>query len=220
MVRLMPRRLLLASFLLSSLAALLGSSEQAGAHPHVWVTMKSELIYAPDGSVTGIREAWTFDDMYSAYATEGLPQKAKGAFTREELAALAETNVTALKEYEYFTYAKAEGKKAAFGDPVDYWLDYKDQMLTLNFTLPFKSAVKAKLLQLEVFDPEFFVDFSFAAQEPVRLVDAPATCKADLAKPNDGQFPASQRLDRSLQLSEANAGMGANFANKIMITCP
>jgi hypothetical protein len=30
-------------------------TDSAGAHPHVWVTMSSELIYAADGSVTGIR---------------------------------------------------------------------------------------------------------------------------------------------------------------------
>src|ERR1700736_508735 len=35
----------------------------AQAHPHVWITASSELVYAPDGSVTGVRHAWTFDDM-------------------------------------------------------------------------------------------------------------------------------------------------------------
>ncbi len=43
----------------------------AFAHPHVWVTMESELVYAPDGSITGIRHAWTFDDVFSTYATQG-----------------------------------------------------------------------------------------------------------------------------------------------------
>ena len=28
----------------------------AQAHPHVWVAFKSDVIYAPDGSVTGIRQ--------------------------------------------------------------------------------------------------------------------------------------------------------------------
>ena len=35
----------------------------AQAHPHVWVTMTTELVYAPDGSATAVRHAWTFDDM-------------------------------------------------------------------------------------------------------------------------------------------------------------
>ena len=40
------------------------AADAATAHPHVWVTMRSELVYAPDGAVTGIRQAWTFDDLF------------------------------------------------------------------------------------------------------------------------------------------------------------
>src|SRR5437660_10032865 len=95
-------------------AALLIAAAPALAHPHVWVQMKSELLYAPDGSLTGVRHAWTFDDMFSTFATQGLASKVKGAFTREELAPPAEVNVTSLKAFDSFTYAKANGTKATF----------------------------------------------------------------------------------------------------------
>ena len=111
----------------------------ASAHPHVWITATSELLYAEDGSITGVRHAWTFDDMFSAYAVQGLEAKKKGAYTREELGPLAQTNVESLKEYAYFTFARADGKKERFNEPVDYYLDYKDTVLTLHFTLPLKT---------------------------------------------------------------------------------
>ncbi len=99
----------------------------ATAHPHVWVTMKNELVYAPDGSVTGIRHHWAFDDMFSAFALQGIASKVKGQYTRAELAPLAKVNIDSLKEYKYFTYATADGKTAPFVDPLPgYWLDYKD----------------------------------------------------------------------------------------------
>jgi ABC-type uncharacterized transport system substrate-binding protein len=50
-----------------SLALALGAGA-AQAHPHVWVTAASELVFTTDGSITGVRHAWTFDDMFSAYA--------------------------------------------------------------------------------------------------------------------------------------------------------
>ena len=107
----------------------LGLSAPAQAHPHVWVTMHSEVLYAPDGSATGVRHAWSFDDMFSAFATQGYESKVKGQFTREELAPLAKVNVESLKEYDYFTYAAADGKKAEMTDPLpDYYLDFKDQV--------------------------------------------------------------------------------------------
>jgi ABC-type uncharacterized transport system substrate-binding protein len=210
--------------LIATMACLLAATLPAKAHPHVWVTMTEELLYAPDGSVTGVRHAWTFDDMFSAYATQGMEQKTKGQFTREELAPLAKVNVESLKEYAYFTYAKVNGKRQrdAFLDPVDYYLDYdpKETVLTLHFTLPFKTPVKAKTLHVEVYDPEFFIDFGFADKDPARLVGAPAQCAVAVEKPRDDFFSASMRLDKNFMTSEANAGQGASFANRISVTCP
>lgn len=191
----------------------------ASAHPHVWVTAKSEIVYAPDGSITGVRHAWTFDDMFSTYATQGLPQKTKGVFTREELADLAKTNVESLKEYDYFTYAKTGPDKQRFNEPVDYFLEFKDSTLTLHFTLPFKTPVKTKALALEIFDPYYFVDFAFAAQDPAKLVGAPAACKLDFARPNPNN-PAAQKLTEQMFQSGDNSNYGAAFATRLTVTCP
>ena len=211
-------------FLFTALASFAIAIPPAHAHPHVWVTMTEEVLYAADGSVTGVRHAWTFDDMFSAFATQGIEQKTKGAFTRDELKPLAQVNVESLKEYAYFTYAKVNGKrqKELFLDPIDYYLDYdpKETVLTLHFTLPFKTPVKAQALVLEVYDPEFFIDFGFAEKNPVRLVNAPERCSASIEKPHDDNFSAALRLDKNFMTSEANAGLGANFANRISVTCP
>ena len=130
---------------------------------------------------------------------------------------------SSLQEYAYFTYVKVNGKrqKDALSDPVDYYLEYdpKETVLTLHFTLPFKTPVKAKALDVEVYDPEFFIDFGFAEKDQVRLVNAPAQCSVSVAKPRDDFFSAAVRLDKSMAW-EANAGMGASFANRISVTCP
>ena len=64
---------LLRCFVLAALVLFVAGEAQA--HPHVWVTMKSELVYGADGSATGVRHAWTFDDMFSTFATQGLESK-------------------------------------------------------------------------------------------------------------------------------------------------
>ena len=82
--------------------------------------------------------------MFSTYALQGIETKTKGVYSREELAPLAQTNVESLKEFDFFTFAKADGKKEKFLEPVDYFLEYKDGALTLHFTLPLKTPVKAE----------------------------------------------------------------------------
>jgi ABC-type uncharacterized transport system substrate-binding protein len=193
----------------------------ARAHPHVWVTMHTELIYAPDGAITGVRHHWAFDDMFSAFATQGLESKEKGKFTREELAPLAKVNIESLKEYDYFTFATADGKKAELTDPApEYWLDFNDSILTLNFTLPFKTPVKAKELKLEVYDQTIFVDFAWAKKEPVHLVGAPH-CKADVVLPREMTYAEGKALSM-IPADQTNTTMAirAQFANKILVHCP
>jgi ABC-type uncharacterized transport system substrate-binding protein len=205
----------------SALACLFAvAGGEAVAHPHVWVTMKSEVVYAADGTVTGVRHAWTFDDMFSAFATQGIESKKKGAFTREELAPLAEVNVTSLKEFDFFTQGKADGKKAVFTDPVDYYLEYKDNVLTLNFMLPLKTPAKVKRLQLDIYDPTYFVDFTFAEKDPVALAGAPAACKLAVARPNDPTTQGRQVGEAFFNSLTSSSDYGAQFANKIAVTCP
>jgi ABC-type uncharacterized transport system substrate-binding protein len=211
-------------FLLCAFAGLVATSSAASAHPHVWVLMKAELIYAPDGSVTGVRHAWTFDDMFSVFATQGIDAKTKGEFSREELKPLAQTNVESLKDFDYFTFAQSSGKQLPFADPLaDYYLEYdsKETVLTLHFTLPFKAPVKVKDLDVDIYDASFFVDFSFTEKDPVALRGAPAQCKLSVAKPQEmdaalagklSQMPADAQLDPSQYL-------GAQFANKIVVKC-
>jgi len=199
--------------------ALVFGGNAAQAHPHVWITSTSELLYAPDGSISGVRHAWTFDDMFSTYALQGLETKTKGVYSREELGPLAQTNVESLKEYGFFTFAKADGKKAKFQEPVDYYLEYGDGRLTLHFTLMLKAPVKPRELVLDVFDPEFFIDFKFADKDPVRLVGAPAACQMTFQRPSDGTANA-QKLGEQTFASGDNSNFGAMFANKIRVECP
>jgi ABC-type uncharacterized transport system substrate-binding protein len=197
------------------------SIARADAHPHVWVTIHSEILYSADGTMAGVRHAWTFDDMFSAYALQGISHAKKGQYTREELAPLAEVNVTSLKEYAYFTYARADGRKLKFSDPTDHWLEYKNATLTLHFTLPLKAPAPAKVMQIEIYDPTIFVDFEFAKDKPALLSGAPAQCLLTVDLPHQ-PTPAEQ-----LRLSEldnapldASSTYGEIFANKILVKCP
>jgi ABC-type uncharacterized transport system substrate-binding protein len=205
--------------LLALAGAITLGAAPAQAHPHVWITAKSEVVYAPDGAISGVRHAWTFDDMFSTFALQGIETKTKGVYSREQLAPLAQTNIESLKEFGYFTFAKADGKKEKFVEPVDYYLEFKDDALTLHFMLPVKTPFKARQTALEVFDPSFFIDFKFDDKDPIKLVGAPADCKLAFQRPNDGTANA-QRLNENNFMSGDNSNYGAMYANKMLVDCP
>lgn len=208
--------------MLAAICGLALTAAPVRAHPHVWVTMQSELVYAPDGTITGIRHAWSFDDMFSAFATQGYESKVKGEFTREELAPLAQVNVESLKEYDYFTYVTIDGKKVKLKEPAPgYYLEWKDQVLILHFTLPFVEPVKTPSMVVDVYDPSIFVDFSFAKENPAKLIDAPAGCKVEAKPPREMTFAEGKALSQ-IPADQPNTAMaiGAEFANKLLVTCP
>jgi ABC-type uncharacterized transport system substrate-binding protein len=209
-----------AACLFAALALLFAGAVPALAHPHVWVTMKSEIVYSPDGMITGVRHAWTFDEMFSTFATQGIESKKKGEFTREELKPLAEVNVTSLKEFGFFTFAKAAGKKVSLVDPVDYYLEFNNSMLTLNFTLPVQTPVKAPSLDVEIYDPDYFVDFSFAEKDPVALKGAPAACKFAVGRPGGAGAAPVATPDESFFQKDSTTNYGAQFSNRIAVKCP
>jgi ABC-type uncharacterized transport system substrate-binding protein len=209
-----------AACLFAALALLFAGAAPALAHPHVWVTMKSEIVYSPDGMITGVRHAWTFDEMFSTFATQGIESKKKGEFTREELKPLAEVNVTSLKEFGFFTFAKAAGKKVSLVDPVDYYLEFNNSMLTLNFTLPVQTPVKAPSLDVEIYDPDYFVDFSFAEKDPVALKGAPAACKFAVGRPGGAGAAPVATPDESFFQKDSTTNYGAQFSNRIAVKCP
>jgi ABC-type uncharacterized transport system substrate-binding protein len=193
----------------------------ATAHPHVWVTFHSDVLYSPDGAMTGIRHIWSFDDMYSAFALQGIKHAKKGEYTREELSSLAHLNVTSLKDFDFFTFVQAFGRKMEFADPTDYWLDYKDTILTLHFTLPVKEPLPADVTQIEIYDPSIFVDFEFAKTHPVNLVGAPPQCRLDVELPHEPTAADQVRLSQ-LDAHPLASGdtYGEMFANKIFVKCP
>jgi ABC-type uncharacterized transport system substrate-binding protein len=212
----MIHRLVLTVFgvLIAFGVCLVAAPGRGEAHPHVWVMVTAEVLYAPDGSVTGVRQDWTFDEMFSTFATHGVKQKTQGVFAPEELAPLARVYIDGLKDYGYFTHAKLDGqqRKDAFADPTDYSADYdtKETALTLHFTLPFKAPVAANALAIEIYDPQLFFYLSFAKSDPVRLIGAPAQCAPAVKKSEDGDSPATGHI----------AGMIATSTSQIWVKCP
>lgn len=202
------------------IGAILSGIASASAHPHVWVTAASELLYGADGTITGVRHTWTFDEMFSTFALQGIESKTKGVYTREDLVPLAQTNVESLKEYDFFTYARASKKKQLFTDPVDYYLEHKNGALVLHFTLPFKTPFKASQLSFEIYDPSYFVEFALQKQDPFQLVGGPQDCKIEIKRPEESTAPGTQTLNEDSFLNNENENMGAQFANKIAVNCP
>lgn len=201
---------------------LLAAAQPVLAHPHVYIVVKAEALFDAAGRISGIRQAWTFDDMYSAYQVQGLAKDGKRA-TREDMAPLAKEQSEQLAESGFFTVVKDGGKQVEFDKPVDVALEEgEDKLVTLSFTLPLKvPATAAKAFSLQVYDPSYFVSFEFDDKAGLALKDAPKNCISSVSKPPPLVAGDSQKLSESFFSGlSPGANFGIKMASRASVACP
>jgi nickel/cobalt exporter len=220
----LPRRSQVAAVLLF-LLAMLGLSAPAAAHPHVFVTVRAELMFDEAGRMKAIGNVWQFDPAFSAFAVEGLDLDGDGKLGDAELAPLAKVNVESLAEFGYFTFLSVDGGEKAFAPPTEYWLEHDGDRLTLFYTLPLATPVPVGAdTRLEIFDPEYFVAFEFVPDNPLTLAGAPAGCTATYHPPQGvdeqtmAMLNALPRDQRELPSDLANVTDA--LADVFTIACP
>jgi ABC-type uncharacterized transport system substrate-binding protein len=193
----------------------------ASAHPHVWVNAETAILTGPDQEITGFRHKWTFDEFYSQFAVNGLDANGDGIYSEEELQPLAQTNVEALKEFEYFTFAFLGLQKLAIKEPPPgHRLEYKSKLLTLYFTVPLEKPVpreKFKDFNFAVYDPGMYVSLTLDKAAPVEIVSAKTLpCRAQIgARPSAKDANAAQ-LGENI---DPASNLGLQFAERITLDC-
>ena len=216
----MPR--LLAAFL--SLALLpLGLALPAAAHPHVWVIYETAVVYEGD-KITALRHKWTFDEMYTTMAIEGLDANKDGVYSREELAELAKVNMEGLTEFDYFSFAKLGETPLKFKVPTEFYLEHKNDALSLYYTLPLERPVPASAANFtfSIYDPSFFISFEPAKENAFSVVNAPEGCKAATIvseKEKADLDRLKQAFGTAVTAGDANMGTGLSYAQTVGVSC-
>ena len=118
-----PRPLARLAGVIGSIAALAANASPVAAHPHVWVSVETTVVFE-NGSIAGFRHRWTFDEFYTAMAIHGLDTNKDGIYSRQELAELAQVNIEGLKEFGFFTFPRLSNQPIEVETPKDFWLEH------------------------------------------------------------------------------------------------
>ncbi len=212
-------------FALAILAAA-GWITPAMAHPHVWITMRSDIVFTDDGLIKGINLEWSFDDAYTQMALDGLDTDGDGVYSQAELEPLTKENIASLKDYEFFTVMRVDGQKQAIGEVTEFGQIWSNEKLALHFQVPLKSPAdpRAGAFVVKVYDPDFFIAMDYDQNDPVSVIgNMPAACKLDV-KP----VPTDAELDQTRAMlatkgkdwtPEVAEDFGAMFAQPVSIQC-
>lgn len=213
--------------LLAAATLIAGTTGEALAHPHVWVTMQTSVVFNEQGLVSGVAVEWTFDDAYAQTALEGMDSNGDGVYSPDELDVLTRENIDALKDYDYFTFMTVDGKPQARGPIKDAGQVYSNDKLTLHFTVSLPQPVDPRQHKFEVkiFDPEFYISFEYYADEPTDYAgELPKGCAVDI-KP----IPTTAELESTRTMlatkgtdwkpEDPSQQFGSMFAQPVSVAC-
>ena len=213
-----PRRLLAALLIVFAPVA---TMQDAHAHPHGWIDIQVTVLLDDEGAVLGLRQSWLFDEMYSAFATEGFDSDGDGMPDMDHVAALVEANLMQLREYDYFTEAASAGAPLAIPDATDAVANFAGGRLFMAFTLLFDEPVAraAQPFTYAVFDPFYMAAILHLPDgEGIRLEGGPAGCIAriDEAEPDPAVVAYALSLDVNQNTDDS---LGSLFAERVTVSC-
>lgn len=216
------RRAALFAMCMFSLAA----PKPALAHPHAWIKMQSDIVFNDQGLITAVNVSWTFDDGYAQVALDGIDTNGDGVYDPGELEPLTRENLDSLKDYNYFTYIRYDGKPQPIAAPVDAGQIYSENKLQLHFQVPLVTPLDPTKgdFVLKTYDPEFYIAFDYDQDEPVSVIgNMPKACRL-VVKP----VPTDAQLDQTKAMLATKGtdwkppedeDFGSLFAQPVTIAC-
>lgn len=196
--------------------ALIVAPVVALAHPHVFIDAEVRLDVGADGVLRKIHHQWTFDDMYSAFAVQGL-RRGPGGPEASALAALAQDMIGKLEDVDYFTQVRAPSHELQPTGAEEARAEFADGRLRLMFTVTVRAlGPEADHVELRVFDPQYVVAINLA--ESVH-VSGPAHCRRTLARPQPLAAADARKLDDSARTNQLDAGFGEKLAAVVRLDC-
>ncbi len=186
----------------------------AAGHPHAAIDMRSAVVFGDDGRVVALRIEWTFDEIYSSFATATL-HKGDAARFEKSLQGLARRNLDNLDEYNYFVDLRVNGARARLGRVDDYQTSMKDNRLWLRFVAPLAQPADPKTAPISyaVYDPTYYIEILYPRGDRIETVGPAGNCRARIRPPEPN--PEARAFAGSLGPNETvDAGIGAMFSGR------
>jgi ABC-type uncharacterized transport system substrate-binding protein len=151
------------------------ASGSAAAHPHVWINAVATLLFE-DRMLVGVHHHWEFDEMFGSYVIEEHDANRNGKLERAELASIEANAFSNLRDYDYFTHVRIDGKDMPLHEVTDFTARIEDGVLVYEFTMPLAKPIDpgANQFAAGIYDPEYYVEVLLDEDDPVRFEGLPS----------------------------------------------
>lgn len=142
------------------------------SHPHVFIDYSVTVMFNEDG-LADLKIRWVFDEMFSEQTLAKYPSSRSGKLSSGDISAIRRDLFDSLKEYQYFTMMKLDGKYYPVTRTEGFWAEIRNGKLSFTYVVPcnLKASNAFKLVKILVCDEEYYNDCEFAKKSPVLFVN-------------------------------------------------
>lgn len=128
-------------------------------HPHVFIENTVQVVFDEKG-ITGIRLAWTLDEMFSNVIITDCDADQNGTLNQREKQNVRKTYFNNLKEYKYFSRIAVDGSPRPTEAVSDFQVTVKNGRIVYTFFVPCRipaSKAEQKVV-IGVYDDTYYCD--------------------------------------------------------------
>ena len=194
-------------------------STDSRAHPHAWIDMSTSLTFNGEARISSIVVDWLFDDFYTAFVVEDINRA--GESIDQALTSLAEENLRSLKEYQYFTDVRVDGKRQHVEYNGHFETEIRQDRLWLRFKIALPQPVdpRQQSVTYAVYDPTYYIEILHLEGDVVALRgERSRGCFANIlpATPTGATIAMAAALDQNVKAPNT---LGQMFADTVEILC-
>lgn len=190
----MRRLALLAGMLLAPLPAL--------AHPHVLIDAHVVALFEK-GRITALQMGWKFDPVYSSSLVQDYDADKSGTLSAAEIAVLEKQAFADTRQYNYFTYAKIDGKAVDWPAATDFKvLTLKDSLVyAFRLNLPQPVDPRKQAFKLSTYEETYYIDLDLPNDAAAKLTgEGAAGCRAVIGQDKDNPLFGGVVFPRKLEI--------------------
>lgn len=167
----------------------LGITVSVFGHAHVWID-GAVIIKFDDQGMSGFRQEWVLDEMFSNMLIHDHDKNKNKKFEPEEVKDVYENAFTNLKNFEYFTHVKIDGKPFAIKYVKDFNTKIVKDKVVYQFFIP--CHVKADKNDIEVriavYDESFYTNITILKDQVSLENDTGYDCKYEIKENKDDSY--------------------------------
>jgi ABC-type uncharacterized transport system substrate-binding protein len=161
----------------------------AMAHPHVFVDYRVTCVVVGD-RLTGLRFAWTFDDLFSGFILNEFDKDRNGMFSAGEAQRVEKEHLSEFRRVAYYTTINVDGKPTVVADARDFRATVAKGLVTYEFTLPLAVSLgSTSTLEVWVDDPVYYISYAPVAVTPQTQTVGPYSVDCRVVPDKTGATP-------------------------------